>query len=174
MSHPILRFSKRPTEAPPSPAHLHYVVREFDVSHIDSEIDHWLAIHNAVLSERSRSRAWTAEDFYREFSSFSNACPSRYKIWFAVRVSLDIDESDHAPVGTISCCFDNAKRLATINWLAVSAAHRRRGVASLLTLAVENYCWERSVQHITLTTLRTWPEAVNFYRRRAYQTASDE
>ncbi len=144
-------------------------IRAFDFSTVD--VAHWLSIHNRTMPNPKKGRVWTRQDFDREFSSVLKEYETDRQlsgnIWFASAVG---DPS--TPIGTISTQFkmkpNTDAQIAVINWLAVSTAFQRNGVASTLLRTAERACWDRGINRIELSTLATWVPAIAFYDDQGY------
>ncbi len=159
--------------SPPTPAGRYLPpdglsIRTMDCSDegLQRDVEAWLSIQNQAF--RDRPRPWKRADFQRELHERNWFRPQH--LWLAETPELA------APVGTIalelvSCtpALSNEPLGGRIHWLAVDPRFQRRGIGRTLVLRLEQECWERGAEQITLETLRSWTSVTGFYRSLGYQ-----
>ena len=146
-------------------------VRTFNGS---DDVDQWLALRSAAFAEfDSAGRPWTAADFHREFTAKPWWQPGH--MWFASGVLVP-DEPPGAIGSAISVCGTIALARtgrpphdrASVAWLMVAPAFRKRGIARTLLATLEAAAWDAGERMLTLETHAAWTAAVRLYESVGY------
>jgi ribosomal protein S18 acetylase RimI-like enzyme len=130
------------------------------------DIAAWLSLRAAALAGAIvEGRPWTAEDFQREF--LSRPWWRAESMWLA---EADVAGGTSSVVGSVVLGRSGRPPhdRASLEWLMVAPAYRRRGIGRELVETVERAALERGETEITLETHADWREAVRLYERLGY------
>ncbi|MBA4019259.1 MAG: hypothetical protein C0483_19005 [Pirellula sp.] len=172
----VLRLQKR-LESGSSPISVPGVsVRTFNGP---DDVDHWLALRSAAFAEfDAGGRPWTAADFHREF--LGKPWWSAERLWFAEFDATEalapgeppgaIDAAPRIVVGTITLARSGRPPHdhASVAWLMVAPAFRKRGIARALLATLETSAWKGGERLLTLETHASWTAAVRLYESAGY------
>jgi GNAT superfamily N-acetyltransferase len=134
-------------------------------SYHEDDIDNWLANRNgAFLESETGGRAWTEDDFRREFVEQPWWRPDW--MWFASPSSQEV-----SPVGTVTLAVRQTPSglRPAVHWLCVLPEWRRRGIARVLMATLERTAWDAGHREIWLETHVNWKKAAGFYDRLGYE-----
>ncbi len=166
----LLRLQKR-LESGTTPVPIPGVsVRTFNGSDdATNDVGHWLALRSAAFAEiDSAGRSWTAEDFHREFTAKPWWQP--HHMWFASVASRERERPESVDCGTIALARTGCPPhdRASVAWLMVAPAFRKRGIARTLLATLEAAAWDAGERMLTLETHAAWTAAVRLYESVGY------
>jgi GNAT superfamily N-acetyltransferase len=156
----ILRFSKSLDVCPPEINPKSAAIRTFRGP---EDVESWLVLKAVAFAGLTASgRAWTAEDFQREFVVKPWWSPQR--MWLAT-------DDGGAIVGSVTLGRSGRPPddLPCVMWLMVDPQHRRRGVGRALLTTLERAVWEAGELRVTLETHSSWTDAARLYEQTGYR-----
>lgn len=156
----ILRFSKSLDRLPDVPKLITTTIRAF---HRPQDVDAWLELRTAAFAGLVASdRAWTQDDFAREF--LGKAWWSPQRMWLAT-------DDVGALVGAVTLGRSGRPPHdePCVMWLMVDPSQRRRGIGRALLATLERAAWEAGERRVTLETHTSWTDAVRLYEQAGYQ-----
>lgn len=132
----------------------------------DTDIAGWLALRAAAFANVTpRIGDWSQSDFHREFTSKPWWNPEFF--WLAR--PADLADSEQIAGSVCLALRRNAGQIrAAAHWLAVRPEFRRKGLARLLMLTIENAALDAGATWVEVETHSGWTEAVAFYRKLGY------
>ena len=139
----------------------------------------WLELRTAAFADLvAAGRPWTAEDFHREFTAKHWWSPdAMFLATSTASRERQRPESKTPPITPILGAVTLGRTgrpphdSASVQWLMVHPAHRRRGIAQLLLGTLEAEAWRRGERALTLETHASWNAAIELYRKAGYVPA---
>ena len=127
------------------------------------DVDAWLRLRDAAMAGLiARGRPWTNDDFRREFAAS--------RLWVAEPVSRERQRPEEELIGAVALGRAGIAphERASLQWLMVAPAHRRRGVGKALITTVEQAAWDAGDRRLSLETHLDWRDAIRLYERCGY------
>jgi GNAT superfamily N-acetyltransferase len=157
----VLHFRKVLSELP---APLEVAGISVRTMQLPEDVAAWLELRRrAVAWLKPTARAWTEADFRAEMSG--KAWWRDEWTWLSVAGDGG-DANEKRIVGSVTLAMREgaAESVPVVHWLLVDPRSRRRGIARLLMVHLEQAAWNAGWRGVQLETHANWSEAVAFYQ----------